>query len=78
MMTPCDCCRFDGVELQAETYGIGPRARTLNVCDLCRKSNAGNAFGYPEQYSQEARTVLAAICYVGNTVLAAAKEAAER
>lgn len=54
--------------------GRGPKGKFL--CSLCASTMAGNAVEYPEQYHDgQDSAILFAICYVGNTILAALNKA---
>ena len=76
----CDSCHYATAALRRYDDRIAgrmnPNKRTAWFCSLCANTYAGNAWRWPEQY-RESGNIMRTICYVGNVVLDAIREAQE-
>lgn len=71
----CELCQFRTEELTwsaGSDYGTPAMQQGHWLCSLCYGSLAGNALRYPQQYD---RATLGVICYVGNAIIEAIREA---
>lgn len=68
----CEFCQFKTPDLEAYTRAVNPRGGTDWLCHFCAATQAGTAHNFPHQFEGQLET-LQAVCYIGNTLLAAIK-----
>ena len=73
----CECCGFKPVEVESYRQNrsrFRAEPRMARLCRLCAGTMAGNAFEYPEQFSEgRSGDVMRTICYVGNAIIESLK-----